>query len=280
MFNQQLKIQQVCNYNNLFHPPVPNNYVYILVPQKTDLKAYLDDIANQTFPLNHADMGLLEFCKNFFKENIIEAIVKWEKCLESKVNLLSVHYAKSTVEYIEQEILKENFSNYAMRVNPKIINNFISIPGNSLKSFRINLYLYTEHVYKILKRIISDFILQPELSILLERIEIAKEGLKNPENNNFPKLIIYLKSDFLNYKEYFLLLIKYLRKIMGKNNDKANDEYSFLYSNSMTLSQGFKLYKRYLKMLNVIDVVYAKEANWAFYIEQSVNITSIIKNKS
>lgn len=252
-------------YQDIFHTPYPNNFIYMLVPKYHSLKSYAEKISKITQPLNIANLGLLTLCEELIDDKQYQPIKDWRQMIDNKTNLNSIFYAQTVLQYMEQYIFKTTTHVFIKKHIPRLLEKFIDVPDEVLKLSRINIYIDLERSCYMVKQLVDFFQENRGCLAYIDRLEIAKENLENLDNKDYPKLIIYLSSNnSVNSKnfQYFLQTVKDL--LSGNQKAVINEEYSFPWTASATLTEGYRLYKRFLNLLGILNEIYDESCNFAF----------------
>lgn len=248
-----------------FHVPYSNNYVLTLIPKSQDQAAYIETIATQTRFLNNADMTLLRACKELLKDQVTDDLYHWAAAIKNKVNLKGVDHAIKVIHYIEEHILHERLYLYLNKHKPKVLSQFLDVPLDQLNIIRVNGY-YSFDIATLLLEKISQNMVFDHWQNAIDRVEIAKEGHEPSKTNHshFPTLILYIKKDSLQSEKTHQFFDE-LREILDHYKGHCpNLEYSFKWLNAVTVTQGYRLYKQYLKALGLLERVYHADSSFAF----------------
>ncbi len=261
-----LSPERACCREIHFHPGVGNNFCNIFIPIKHNVEEYQKEIARFTQPLNDADISLLLACKKILGSRKHLSLYNWAKVLDRKTNLLSIYHVEELVKYIEEEIIYSPIHDYLQKNYPEVLKKFLQIPEALFKINRINFYCSFEEAYLLFDKISDNFSKNLMFYKSINRVEIAKENLSNPDiNKNYPKFIVVLDNRFLLDKEAAKIFLDYMKSTVASFKEQdVNDEFSWRLCDCITFTQGYKLYKRYLKLLGIIQKVYSQEYNYAF----------------
>lgn len=274
---QSIKIQSRPHYFEVFHTPTPNNFVYLLIPKYYNKEQYHEQIKNAMQSLNLIDLEMLKQCHKLIGNNKCSDLFGWAKGISDKRNLGGIYYAQKVTQYIEKEIINESFINFIKRNNASLLEKAVNVTDYCLKLIRINVYINPIHVNEALDMLIAEMKTGSSKFVdCIERIEIAKENTQvMNQEKSYPTIIIYLH-DKLGFNDivtdHILFLVEKLNKLFDKFSCKEiNDEFSYCYTQHITVTQGYRLYKKYLTLLGIIDQLYSKESNYAFCLNSSLH---------
>ena len=281
MLSSQNLIRLIPGLNSLFHDPIPNNYVWLLIPKNKDKEAYISRFALQTSCLNKADGFLFNTCKLMLNRlgfslthHVYQTIDYWRTglCGQYRSNIDDIYLAERVVEEIQTKLPEgSDFPSVIRKESPEVIDKFINIPEQIKSLVRVNLYLPHEQVRNCLATLLREISSSgSSLLMLVDRIEIAKVGLTDNNQVNYPTLIIYLAPEANNMNN--LHIVRSLLKLTASVATEyppaplLNSEYSDCWLLNTTVTQGFRLYKRYLAILGVLSSVYDAHWNFAYLI--------------
>lgn len=272
LIQQQDMLSNAQGLNEQFHPPEPNNFVFSFVSRKLDRNSYYSDWAEQTESLNLADLALLKYCCKFLQDNPDFAATyytkRWCNCIKDRVNLQGGQWLDAIISRLENKgELNGTFAEHLKVYAPEILELFLQVPRMILEKVRINIYLRSDQALSFVERLISESI--PPLNETSERIEIAKEYAMISSRNTtslFPRVIIYPNNEIVRSQYDFIKWITLIVKLCDSVYEKqqARSECAYVLGENCTLTEGFFLYKRYLKRLDLLDSVYSAASNYSF----------------
>lgn len=249
-----------------FHPPVPNNYVELLIPRRHAVADRVRAIAEATAPLNRADAGLLAACSEIVAtrapddERLQGCLTAWRDCIARRVNLRGIEHATALFACAEHRLAGGMLT--ALRcVAPAAITSFVELPRPLQRVLRCNGYLPPGQLGRFAEaaaRIVDD----PDGAV--DRIELARIDRAMSHPPSFPTVIVYLdarrdsprgRRALAIWRRCFAALPRQWAPRPGFAQQVAHN---------LCVSEGFALYKRYLVLLGVLSAVYAPAFDHAF----------------
>jgi len=279
--SQQNAIQNIANYNALFHPSYLNNYNIELVNKSQILDKLMSQKRDDLQKLNIASYNLCAFCgicalemsqqmissaDEIIKLNEVLAI--WKELIKRGSSFATYDYAKLAIEIIIDSgfpLLEKLFSSkYHV-----IIDAFRNIPEPAKAFLRLNSYSRKDDRTEMLTSLFDFFSRNPDIFEYVERVEIAKDemAIDTFGDEEYPVFSIFFDYNALSNRKSSIIrgVIEHIKLVEASQVEGDTPYlYAFQVTNSTTLSQGYKNYKRYLELMNVISTVYDKETNYAF----------------
>lgn len=263
------EIKSIPRIGSLFHRPYPTNYVLQLVPLRRDLDVYLrrlSGVRRGWATINDADRRLRELCSDAMHEprlgapsrKALRAMDCWTEASRNGLNLRCVDHAERFA--LERFGTQRRFSHWLRRRDPRLIRRFAKLPGNLLGQIRINAYLSHDDVLPCLDEWVQKLASSKNLQDRIERLEVAIRDLPQHEAL-YPTLIVYLRSS-----RSIPVIRDALEPILGRFRVRkhAREEYAEVVMPHATVTQGFRLYKRYLRLLGLLDELYDARTNYAY----------------
>lgn len=249
-----------------FHPPVPNNYVELLIPRRHAVAERVRAIAEATAPLNHADARLLAACSEIVAarapddEQLQACLTAWRDCIVRRVNLRGIEHATALFARAEHR-LAGGVPTALRDVAPGAITAFLELPRPLQRVLRCNGYLPPSQLLRFAEaaqRLVDD----PDGAV--DRIELARIDRAMSHPPSFPTVIVYLdarrdsprgRRALAAWRRCFAALPRQWAPRPGFARQVAHN---------LCVSEGFALYKRYLALLGVLSAVYAPAFDHAF----------------
>ncbi|MBM3809155.1 MAG: hypothetical protein FJW22_13300 [Acidimicrobiia bacterium] len=261
---QARAIERIAGLLQMFHGPYPTNYVYQLVPLRRDLDIYLRRLSGTRAgwaKINAADKALRAICEQDADDKRLGprnaraqgALRDWAATAAVGRNLRCVDHAERYTR--ARHGADPAFCVWLRRKAPTARAQFKKLPRSLLGQVRINLYLSEQDAHKALTAICAEL---AKRRGLIERIEISITGIEKHEST-YPTLIIYLRSA-RSVPRVTAELGPVLSKFRAR---RVREEYAQPWLRQGTITQGFRLYKRYLKLLGLLDVFYDPTTNHA-----------------
>jgi hypothetical protein len=242
---------------DLFHAPIPNNWVHMLVPRHRDVTGYVREIEESTEPLNRADAALLEVCAGLIEATpnagAGHALAMWRDCVARRRNLDGVRWARELVGR-----LGIPFAGWLAERHADVLDRFRAVPTSIRDLVRINGYLSSAQIEPCLASIAA-VLRAGVVPLPIERLEVARlsEPVSRP---TFPTVIVYLSAstvaaasdrDLETTLGVFLGILEALEP-----SSAVFAEYALPVAHNTTLTQGFTLYKRHLELVGILGELY------------------------
>jgi hypothetical protein len=258
-----------------FHFPEPSNHVYILLKKTVDPRRFTERWLRLTSHLNAADEALLRFCcahlekhPDFYGAMLAK---KWLDCMNNRVNLQGAHWSGLLIERIENSgSIDVPFGEYLDSTAPEVVECFRSTPEEMSDITRINVYLRPSEVDGTLSKLMQLVNEMPFLDFI-DRIEVAKEDGSGSGSDEgvYPRLILYLDRALLAQPATFGECLRSVESIVNAIDAplEARLDFACSWTRNATITEGFMLFKKYLKRVGVIDFIYDKTKNYGVRIE-------------
>lgn len=280
-----ISFQEKLEASGLFHKCYTNNYTFEFVSRKIDLVALVEERKNSLKVLNQGSYDLYLFCiqclaeikatgqldnEKAFRVNTV--LKNWRNLLHGGNSFATYDYAQEVVKVIHQFGFPFIEKLYLQK-NKKILDTFNGVL-TKYKYFvkiacygdEVDLEIYLSRLLEILQHI--------EILDAIERVEVARTDfplcIKNGEG--YPLFSItfdYLKINCPDHPLVIKLIDLFGSPVETSSNFARNISYSKEVSANLTLSQGFKNYKKYLGLLNILDKAYDRRDGYAFQIYQN-----------
>ncbi|WDF77681.1 hypothetical protein PQ469_27715 [Mucilaginibacter sp. KACC 22773] len=280
--SQQAYIERFIARNTLFHKGYTNNYSIELVSVLMDLPLLKKQRIDGLELLNNASYNLCDFCIKCLSEikatgalsnaravEINTVLKNWRYLIKGGNSFATYDYAAEITHSIKMfgYPFLEKLQSPEFKHIPAA---FVAISGNYKYFVRINCFLpsvFFEEAFSIVLDILESNYL---IYSAIERIEVAKEDFPLSIDNRepFPTFSIIFDYSMVSSPEAPVIknfIALYNKKIAHlKSGLNFNYFYSKNVGHGLTLSQGFKNYKRYLKLIDQLDNVYDESDNYAF----------------
>lgn len=260
------KIARSAEGRAAFYPPSPSNFVEVFVPRGRELQPSLDEIHRITSPLNDADGALLRYLMEFAEANqelvtaeVFAELVQWNVARKRSRFLSGVDHAAKVLQGFSAG-LAEPMAVRIERARPDLIEAFCSAPDDLKRVLRINLYLVPSKIPAVVKALTR----QTELS--LGRLEVARLSARLSSPQRFPTLILYAPPPYecdrrLWISDWKSLLVQELPEAALC---EASADFADVWHHGCSVTEGFRLYKRYLQILGRLDAVYDRRGGYAY----------------
>lgn len=249
-----------------FHSPFSNNFVEVFVPIANDREQILKGMHSITAPLNDADGALLSYLMDYCERRrelvtdaMFEEVVYWSVQRKKGRFLGGVEHAEKVLEGFSTQ-LGESMVTLIEKENASLLDAFCQIPDELKRVFRINVFLAPPAVFELVKRIAT------RTELPLGRLEVAHVSLRTPSPQPFPSLILYAPATTEEgRKKWLAQWMTFLeRELPAESLGEANPEYSDVCRQGCSVTEGFRLYKRYLRILGRLDAVYDARRGYAY----------------
>ncbi|CAM4396860.1 hypothetical protein COEX109129_22685 [Corallococcus exiguus] len=272
---QRTAILGLTGYSQLFIPPIPNNFTFILFPTGTDAEQQMDRVRVLNAPLNQANLLLHECCRELAARMgggpfpaLEEALEGWRRQIDGRTNLRSVEYAEAALAALDQRLSPRRARTEIARRRPDIITAFTRAPVDVKGLLRINLYLPEEALEDSLSGLIRGVFATPASFGLVERLEVAKVRVEPSIAVTYPTLILYLRAHANQpaLRPRVEALLRGLASLLEpfRRASLADATYADQWHPSATATQGLRLHKRYLHLLALLSRVYDRRSNFAY----------------
>lgn len=278
--NQILKVQNEADKFNIFHGCWGNNYSLVLINKRFDPEGYKILKAGALRQLNIANLNLEAFCRLCIKDigedydckELSEVCLIWKKHIQAGNSFLTFKYA----EFIIESLTQINYP-FIEKINSgkfnKIIHSFLSLDYKYKGFIRIGFCNSFNTLYTSLNDFFSILAANPHLYYYIERIEIAKEdfpsAIESDSNIHYPILRIILDNNIILSK--YNPVIDEIRELIPesfhlnkKEIIKMSKPFSTNYKDVGIITQGYNNYKKFLKLLGILDEVYDYNFNYSF----------------
>jgi hypothetical protein len=230
-------------------------------------------LRNLYISLNQADLHLKNWFTEFNKHDRYSSVVEksldeWGIKLEKRLNLAGVFYVKEIIgEFNKNNI---NVAEILLSDQPHLIRSFIDLPDDLLKVWRVNMCIPYEHLPVVVDNLVAHISSYEEACAAIERVEILHHAPKE-KIVSYPTLILYLDSKALQDQSCADAFLKSMTLFFQRIDHVGEMTHTFAdpWNNFANVTQGFKLYKVYLSLLNVLHDVYEENLNFAYLIKNN-----------
>jgi hypothetical protein len=258
--------------SDLFQQPFANNTSNVYLKKQTDREHYFVRLNKLYAELNRADLNLKNFIQQLNIEKfklgeIDEVLAQWDTFIQKNVNLVGVFYVKSIIEKFNANDI--DIVGHISDIKKELLLDFISIPEETKSLLRINICAPYENTTHYFEQLVNEVFSNEAAFSLLERVEIARPRIPGAFVN-YPTLILYLNPNDGN--KTGSTEIKMMSNLLNATFDNVKNpleiahDYADPWNHFVNITQGFKLYKVYLQLLEQLDQVYAKEFNYAYLL--------------
>jgi hypothetical protein len=283
---QQVAIERLPHYRDLFHPPFFNNFSVVCLNKRYDKKSLVEYKTRSLRKLNVACYNLQIFtrmcldkmhqldeysiCGEDF-ERIDQLEDQWSKAIAEGNSFLTYDYARDVINRIRQT----NFPYDEILNSPKygvVPKAFGNVDYYSKAFVKISVFAPYHEAMSVVESFIALMEKYPLLFYYIERVEMAKQisvlpGVLSFNENAYPALTIFFDSRIVSISYHPAvneLLEKLMPAVESVTEMEFDDTFSRHIGKNTTLSQGFRNYKRYLQLVNIIEEVYDKKTGYAF----------------
>jgi hypothetical protein len=256
---QAAQLARVPGVAEAFHPPVANNFVYMLIPRERDQPRYVQKIKETTAALNRADEALLDRCAALLHDRRHpdgeRAIEGWRACIQRRANLQGIRWAQEVAGILER--LGISLPEHLRMHHQDTLDRFRSVPRSLLEVVRINGYLAPARIEPLLEAI-TEHVRRDGIEGPIERVEVARRPTAQPIGSiDYPTLIVYCNADSMT-DAALEAAISRLASLFGRSDPAPSLRTALAHplTRNATLTQGFFLYKRYLQVVGILDELY------------------------
>ncbi len=239
------------------------------------MAAHVERAAGNTMPLNTADQAFRDLCERLLDPHRSELAISkaarfrlemvlraWKQASKSGANLIGCDFAQKFAGEVS------GHCDIAQMVRPDIAALFTNIPA-ALKEFvRLNFFVPFEHVDAMLEALLVD---EGEILQWVNRVEISAwpNGMDQKLCPPFPTLMLYIGLDEpCPTTDSLLRLLDICRtatiELTATTLPSNLSEYAIPVLPFVNVTQGYRLYKRYLRALGLLDEVYDPNTTHAF----------------
>ena len=273
-------IEKINNYKNVFHPVFPNNFSIVCINKRLILDELKDNNTRALSRLNVANYNLYRFCellnsKTTWSDSRVNArmdfmLNSWDKTIKAGNSFLCFDFANAIFQaFLLNNIpIHEELNSKKYRV---IIDEFKRLDYKWKSFFKISVYCEMDSCNSILGDLINNLFENVALAYYVERVEIAKEHFQTDLSDQVrhPIINIILDRDIVISRCNPLIsrLCKTLTNLCGSYEPNSNsnfEQYQDFFTKEISVSQGFKAYKKYLNLLGSLSEIYDESKNFAY----------------
>jgi len=270
------EIEAVPGYGSYFHSCVPNNYVFILVPLATNRELLVERIKTLTTPLNEANEATYQYCFDIIKrmprnevlehDSLIQRMGGWKRTVSTSANLQGVAFAEKVFATLA-DLGVDVRARWQAEV-PEMRKFFTQVPDEIERLLRINISVRQDSVVGVLRQLIESVFAIPECLALIEKVEVAKPHAGDASLVNYPTLILYLVSEANDpgRRAEVEALLQRLHAVFADcpHGLAADPTYADPWHPFVTLTQGYRLWKRYLELVGLLGEIYDSDFQYAY----------------
>lgn len=278
---QQLQVHNIPLYNKLFKESKFNSF------NLSCTSNYINDGINENGvynlgELNNAGCNLFDFCQkavaeirknqekytNLNESSLDHSILVWKKFIDAGRSYATYEYAKLIIDAI-----KGTGYPFIENLNQSegifIIKKFQSIPDSAKFFVRFTYYGKEKNERQaLLTNLFKFFYENQNIFKTIERIEIALEDIpKIRLSKDAPAFSIFFNYEYVKnvqQKEIINLISFFEENDTGSIQEGIKGKYCMNISNNTYLSQGFNNYKKYLALMDALNLEYDRDTNYAF----------------
>jgi len=262
-----------------FNLPQTNNYVHVFIPAHRGTREVLSGVHRAAQPLNEADSRFYSYCKAYAQEHpelmcreALQALIDWRAMQNSGAFLEGAASMETLLDLWESK-LGHAFYQQLQKDAPNLQEAFVQMPPSLIHVLRLNLYVPPNLVVSFLLRIVGFLQNDTSMASLVERIDVARVSPRSSTEHTFPTLIIYLDFDYASAHASALDFMKsWLREPLSQlsPSQALNTEFADHWHRSATVTEGFRLYKRYLRRLGCLSRVYDPKRDFAYALNSNL----------
>ncbi|MFB0494834.1 hypothetical protein ABID99_001071 [Mucilaginibacter sp. OAE612] len=280
--SQEEYIERFIAGNTLFHKGYTNNYSIELVSALIDLPQLKKQRIDGLELLNNASYNLCDFCIKCLSAikasgmlsgaravEINTVLKNWKYLIEGGNSFATYDYAAEITRSIKTfgYPFLEKLQSVEFEHIPAA---FTAISGKFKYFVRVSCFLqpfFFEEAFSIALNILENNI---SIYAAVERIEVAKKDFPLSIDNGEPFPIFSIIFDYNKVPGPDDSIIKHFIALYNQKTQHLGSgltteyPYSKNVGEGLTLSQGFKNYKKYLKLIDELDHVYDRSDNYAF----------------
>jgi hypothetical protein len=223
-----------------------------------------------TAPLNEADGELLQLCEGYVRDHPhvlglegLEHLICW-KGLRQQRSFLEGGPSMTRLVTLLAERSGAPMSALLSSRAPALLDKFCNMPVEVSRVFRLNLYLAPHDVTPLVRQLCEAQGNNPGLFDHLRRMEVAATRAQLGEAPSCPTLMFYFAADARQTRSFAALQSWLIPRLSGLRTSPFSAEYAERWHPAGTMTEGFRLYKRYLAVLGCLDRVYDAETGYAY----------------
>lgn len=244
-----------------FHPPRRNNFVHVFVPRSRDADRVFNTLHVASEPLNDLDGRLLESLNALFERRrdlmtmeVLVSLKAWEKLRKERSYLGSV----VELEFIARVVAERAGASLVDVLGaeaPDLFDGFCKLPDEFVRVRRLNLYLTAREARRVFPQLAREM---KKFSRVVSHVDVSAVSFWEKETRSFPTLSLYLDphAPAAVERELVDFLTEQTRSF---DLPAPSVEFAEIIALGITLTEGYRLYKRYLNVLGLLDRVYPLE---------------------
>jgi hypothetical protein len=260
----------------IFHEYIyQNNGNYTLLPKHLNINDYFKEVAASTSKMNFADKYFFVFCKTLLEGYHLNELIKWAECIKLNRSFLSYHYAEKIFKFINKNLLDYKFNEYIDIKFTKVKSNFLKIPEHILKCIKLSFYISVSQLNSCINFLINLLDQEKIFSKTINRIEISIDNISTSKGQNTLLHIFfnYCSTNQKNIKN----CISSISKIISPFTMPVKHDYSLNIADGITITQGFRIYKKYLNLLDILSEIYSVKCDYSFHVADLYELQGIYK---
>jgi hypothetical protein len=266
----------------LFHTQYTNNFSVVLANRGVDLTTLKNNRRTLLEHLNQASYGLQRFISSRLddptlpqylaaeEQQVLAQLCRnWREQIDLGNSFLTYDYAEVCIELLAQAQYPLLGQLRSRRYQP-IVQRFVAIPMACKAFVRVSSFLDTPHVAAALDRLTAALQARPALYTYIERIEIARTDFPltlETGETDYPSFSLFLDQQAVQSRHHPLIgeLVALVAQLTdGLPHRPLQADFSHAATSTVMVSQGYRNYKKYLRLIDQLDAVYCQRTNYAY----------------
>ncbi len=266
----------------LFHNRYTNNFSVVLANREFKLDALKTNRRTLLEHLNQASYGLQRFIGSRLNDPALPSLLppgqrqaleqlcqNWREQINLGNSFLTYDYAEVCMGLLTEANypLLDQLRSDQYRL---IAQRFVDIPLACKAFVKVSSYVDFEQAQVVLDGLVAKLAGQPGLFRYVERIEMARTDfpltLESGEID-YPTFSLFLDQQAVQTRQHPLIgeVVTLVREATeGLPHRPVQSDYNHAITSTITVSQGYRNYKKYLRLLDLLDSVYTRDSNYAY----------------
>jgi len=255
-----------------FHRPERNNFVHIWLRSDIDPEQHWSSFRGLFLHLNQADHELLKFITAHWavrlaaEGGVAEALARWAHCQSTRANLRGVDHASIVIRAIDQQLGADGFGHHLQMEYPELTRSFIDLPDEITDAHRINLSLPHAESMRCFTSVIARIDTDEHALQVLEKVEIANPTFQTGGTVDYPTVIFYLRPNQVENQKGVENLVEAIAASLDEfpTDHRVAQDFSDCWRPNASATHGYRLHKRYLSLLGLLDHVFEAQTRYAY----------------
>jgi hypothetical protein len=262
------RVARLSSVRRAFHKPRPNNFVWVYVPKTADANAVFQELRTDSEPLNDLDGRLLRFLDDlsrrtpaFSSLEVVMSLSRWKLARKNR----SFPSAAAEIEILSQlweRCGEGSLRDLLRREVPDLLDELCQLPPAFRRVERLNFYLPGRVAKELSGRIAAQLLTGEKFTRALRHMEVTWCDTDERKMPAHPSLIVYLLRES-EAEDKAQLIAFLLKQVQGYSLPEPEVEFSESLGPGVTFTEGYRLYKTYLRTLGILDRTYDPASGYA-----------------